>query len=87
MACCYCGHGRPYIRSVGQNGQVKLTFIDKQNQFCYYEQDGIGQLKNSMLLAFPINFCPYCGQKLYKNEEIVFVSEKWWDNKKYENAN
>ena len=80
MACCYCGRGQPLIRGTNQHGHVELIFIDKQNQFCYYEQNGILPVKNSTLIAFPINFCPYCGQKLYKEKENVPVYEQWWDN-------
>ena len=77
MACCYCGNGQPLIRGVGQNGHVELTFIDKQNQFCYYEQNGTNPINNYLLIAFQINFCPYCGQKL---EERISVPEQWWVN-------
>ena len=77
MACCYCGYGQPIIQTIYGN-EVVMSYINKDNQFSVFKTtpgtNGYNELYN-----FSINFCPYCGEKLYKGEKNIAVHHTWQD--------
>lgn len=75
MACCYCGYGQPIIQTICGN-EVVMSYINKDNQFSFYKTTP-GTNGHSSLYNFYINFCPYCGEKLYKDKKNIFVHLTW----------
>ena len=75
MACCHCGWGQPIIQTIYKN-EVVMSYINKDNQFSFYKVTP-GTNGYSSLYNFVINFCPYCGEKLYKDEQNIFIHNTW----------
>ena len=74
MSCCYCRRGNPLFHTLHGNHAI-YTFINKSNQFCVCQNYGI---KTHEMINFSINYCPYCGEKLYQGKENILVPEKWY---------
>lgn len=76
MPCCYCGDGRPIVQSA-DNHEVIITYVDKSDQFVVQKCTPGPDIESLSLDSFTINFCPYCGAKLFKEKENIMVDTFW----------